>query len=483
MSDTLSLTMPADEGLARQKVRVARASALAATGMAIAKALVGWQTGSLGILSEAAHSAMDLIATLITLFAVRVADRPADSHHHYGHGKVENLSALIETGLLLLTCGWIIYEALERLFWKPAAVEATPIAFAVIVGSILVDLWRSRALTRTAVATGSQALEADALHFRTEIYSSSAVLVGLGAVWASQRWQVPWLAKADALSGILVAAIVLVIGSRLGRRAIDALLDHAPLELVERIRAAIASVPEVAETVTLRTRVSGNRLFVDAVVSIARGTPFETAHQVVSRVEERIREIAPEASIVIHADPSRRPDESLGEAIRVIVSRHAAGAHDIFIHERDGKRCVDLHLEVPGEMSLVEAHAITERIEADLRSEFPRLGPIHTHVDPLKPPRPIETPLAEAMEAIRRRIRLVAAGIPGVQDCSSISVRQVRHGFWVVCRCTMDARLSMREAHELGLELAARARREIPGVDQVTVHAEPGPGPTPPGLP
>jgi cation diffusion facilitator family transporter len=474
MPDTLSLPLPAAEGLARQKVRVARISALAATGMVIAKALVGWQTGSLGILSEAAHSTMDLIATLITLFAVRVADRPADSHHHYGHGKVENLSALIETGLLLLTCGWIISEALERLFWKPAAVEVTWIAFAVIVGSILVDLWRSRALARTAAATGSQALEADALHFRTEIYSSSAVLVGLGAVWVSERWQVPWLVKADALSGILVAGIVLVIGSRLGRRAVDALLDHAPLELVERIRAAIASVPEVVEPVSLRTRVSGNRLFVDAAVSVARGTPFETAHQVVSQVEARIREIAPQASVVIHADPFRRSDESLAEAIRVIVSRHAAGAHDIFIHERDGKRCVDLHLEVPGDLSLVEAHAITERIEADLRNEFPRLGPIHTHVDPVKPARPIDAPLVEEMEAVRRRIRLVAAGIPGIQDCTSISVRHGRQGFWVVCRCTMDARLTIREAHELGLELAARARREIPGVDQVTVHAEPG---------
>jgi len=483
MPDTVSLTLPTVEDPARRKVRVARSSALAATGMVIAKAVVGWQTGSLGILSEAAHSTMDLIATLITLFAVRVADRPADSHHHYGHGKVENLSALAETGLLLLTCVWIIYEALERLFWKPAAVEATWIAFAVIVGSILVDLWRSRALARTAAATGSQALEADALHFRTEIYSSSAVLVALGAVWVSQRWHIPWLVKADALSGILVAAIVLVIGGRLGRRAVDALLDHAPLELVDRIRAAITSVPEVEEPVALRTRVSGNRLFVDAAVSVARNTSFETAHQVVSRVEARIREIAPEASVVIHADPFRRSDESLGEAIRVIVSRHAAGAHDIFIHERDGRHCVDLHFEVPGELPLVEAHAITERIEADLRSEFPRLGPIHTHVDPVKPARPIEAPLVEEMEAVRRRIRLVVAGIPGVQDCTSISVRHDRRGFWVVCQCTMDARLSIREAHELGLELAARARREIPGVDQVTVHAEPGAGQIPARLP
>jgi cation diffusion facilitator family transporter len=460
--------------MTHQKVRVARASALAAVGMVAAKAVVGWQTGSLGILSEAAHSTMDLIATLITLFAVRVADRPADREHHYGHGKVENLSALVETGLLLLTCLWIIYEALERLVWKHVQVEATWAAFAVVAGSILVDYTRSQALARTAIATGSQALEADALNFRTDMWSSLTVLGGLAAVWAGKHWGIPWLVLADAVTGILVAGIVLVVGGRLGRRAVDALIDRAPADLTDRIRAAITSLAEVDEPVALRTRMAGNRLFVDAAVSIARDTSFEGAHEVVSQVEERIREIAPEASVVIHAEPFRRADESLGQAIRVIVSRHAAGAHDIFIYERDGKRCVDLHLEVPGDMSLVEAHAITERIETDLRREFPRLGPIHTHVDPVKPVRPVEMPGAKDLEAIRRRIRLLAAGIAGIQDCGNISVRRRRHGLWVVCRCTMDARLSIREAHDLGLDLAARAQREIPGVEQVTVHAEPG---------
>ncbi len=483
MPEAIDKAVLSAEEVRRKKVRVALTSVVAAVVLTTTKSVVGWQTGSLGILSEAAHSGLDLVAALITFFAVRVADRPADRDHHYGHWKIENLSALVETGLLLLTCFWIIYEALERLFWKYVEIEPTWIAFAVMAGSIVVDISRSRALARVATSSGSQALEADALHFQTDVWGSLTVIFGLAGVWVGRQWGITWLHLADALAALLVAAIVLVVGGRLGKRAVDALLDRAPADLTERIRAAITSLAEVDEPLALRTRIAGNRLFVDAAVSIARGTPFETAHQVVSRVEERIREIAPEASIVIHADPSRRPDESLGEAIRVIVSRHAAGAHDIFIHEQDGKRCVDLHLEVPGDMSLIEAHAITERIEADLRAEFPSLGPIHTHVDPLKPPRPVEPPLVEEMEAVRRRIRLVAAGIPGVQDCTSISVRYGRWGFWVVCRCTMDARLTMREAHELGLELAARARREIPGVDQVTVHAEPGTGPTPPGLP
>ena len=184
----------------RQKIRVAKISALAALALVTAKSIIGWQTGSLGILSEAAHSTLDLIATLITLFAVRVADRPADLDHHYGHGKVENLSALVEVGLLLATCLWIIYEAIERLVGKPVEIEPSWIAFAVMLSSIVVDVSRSRALARTAKRTGSQALEADALHFRVDVWSSCTVLGGLTAVWAGRRWGIPWLSMADAVA-------------------------------------------------------------------------------------------------------------------------------------------------------------------------------------------------------------------------------------------------------------------------------------------
>jgi cation diffusion facilitator family transporter len=457
----------------RQKVRVAFLSALAAVGLVAAKLVVGWRTGSLGILSEAAHSGMDLIATLITLFAVRVADRPADQDHHYGHGKVENLSALVETGLLLLTCLWIINEALERLLGKPVEIEPTWIAFGVMMGSILVDLSRSRALARTAKATGSQALEADALNFRTDVWASLTVLGGLAAVWAGQRWSLPWLHLADAISAIVVAGIVLVVGGRLGKRAVDALLDRAPLELIGQIRAAIKSVPDVRGPVSLRARMAGPRLFVDAAISIGRGISFEGAHEVVSQVEERIRGVVPEASIVIHAEPHRTQDESLGDAIRFIVSRHAAGAHDMFIYDAEGKRCVDLHLEVSGELGLAEAYAITERIKGEIHREIPRLGPVRIHVDPVRPVRESGVRPEEDVGRLAARLKLLAVGIPGIRDCSDVSVRRMKSGRWLICHCAMDGSLSVREAHELGLELGRRARREISGVERLTVYAEP----------
>ncbi len=465
----------------REKIRVARISAVAALGLVTAKAIVGWHTGSLAILSEAAHSGIDLIATLLTLFAVRVADRPADQDHHYGHGKVENLSALVETGLLLLTCLWIIYEALERLLWKPVEIEATAAAFGVVIASIFVDLSRSRALARTAAATGSQALEADALNFRTDIWSSLTVLVGLGAVWLGRQWGVPWLFLADAAAGLLVAAFVLVVGGRLGKRAVDALLDRAPLEVVERIRAAILGVPEVRGPMSLRVRTAGAGLFVDAAISIERGASFESAHEVVSQVEERIREVAADASVVIHAEPIKTADESLGDAIRLIVTRHAAGAHDMFIYDANGARCVDVHLELPGEMPLSEAHAITDRIEADLRREFPRLGSIRTHVDPVRPVRRGGVEEEEHLDQLAGTLATLVSAIPGIRDCRNVSAKRIRGRLWVFCVCAMDRRLTLRQAHELGLELGRRARREVPGIDRFTVHAEPEPSSHEPG--
>jgi divalent metal cation (Fe/Co/Zn/Cd) transporter len=254
---------------------------------------------------------------------------------------------------------------------------------------------------------------------------------------------------------------------------VDALLDRAPLEFVERIRAAITSVPEVRGPMSLRVRSAGAGLFVDAAISIERGASFEGAHEVVSQVEEQIREVAPVASIVIHAEPFRAVDETLSDAIRLIVARHAAGAHDMFIYDANGKRCVDLHLELPGEMSLVEAHAITERIESDLRREFPRLGAIHSHVDPVRPVRRDPVEVGEDLEQLTGTLAALATMIPGIRGCRHVSTKRVRDRLWIFCYCSMDRRLTLREAHELGLELGRRARREIPGIERLTVHAEP----------
>ncbi len=472
----MSVVVPpsgAGNGVNIDKIKVARVSAIAACALVFGKVVVAWQTGSLAILSEAAHSTLDLVATVLTLLAVRVSDRPADREHHYGHGKIESLSALVETSLLVLTCAWIVWEAVDRLHSGSAQIEPTWAAFGVVIASIAIDISRSRALSRVATATGSQALEADALNFRTDVWSSSTVLVGLFAVWIGREWNVPLLPLADPIAAMLVACIVLAVGVRLGRRAVDVLLDRAPLEVVERIRGAIASVPDVRGPDWLRVRTAGAHLFVDAAVSVKRGASLESAHDVVTEIEQRIRDVAPDASIVIHAEPFRAADESIGAAVRLIVSRYAAGAHDTLIYETDGKRNVDLHLEMPGGTPLIEAHAITERIEADLRHDFPRLGAVHIHIDPVRAVRRDSVETGVELEQLADILSALASQIPGIRSCRNVTAKRLRGRLWIFCDCAMEPQLTVREAHELGLELGRRARREIPDIERVTVHAEP----------
>src|SRR6266704_2135041 len=211
-----------------EKRTVAANSVFAAVAITTLKIVVGVTTGSLGILSEAAHSGLDLVAAIVTLFSVRVSDKPADADHQYGHGKVENFSAFIETGLLLLTCVWIIYEAIKRLFYHHVEIEPSVAAFLVMLLSIVIDAWRSRALGRIATKYDSQALEADALHFSTDIWSSGVVIVGLALVWAGRSYHVGWLRQADPIAALFVAGVVVSVSWRLARRTVDALLDAAP---------------------------------------------------------------------------------------------------------------------------------------------------------------------------------------------------------------------------------------------------------------
>lgn len=288
----------------KEKTRVAVASVLAAVFLTTTKVVVGLMTGSLGILSEAAHSALDLVAALVTVFAVRASARPADDNHPYGHGKVENLSALFETLLLLLTCAWIIKEAVGRLFFHPVHVEASIWGFVVILFSILVDLGRSRALMAAAREHQSQALEADALHFSTDVWSSAVVLFGLGLVFLSQRFQMPWLVKADALAALAVAGIVIRVSFRLGRKTVQDLLDAIPEDLVRQARARVLAVPGVKAAPRIRMRRTGGEWFSDVVVLLDHGMTMEEAHAVANAVEASLEGLMPGGDVVVHIEPS-----------------------------------------------------------------------------------------------------------------------------------------------------------------------------------
>lgn len=284
---------------------VALTSVAAAILLTALKIVVGLATNSLGILSEAAHSALDLGAAIMTLLAVRYSDKPADEQHLYGHGKIENLSALFETLLLLGTCAWIIMEAVERLTAKPVHVEPTVWAFGVMVVSIVVDYRRSRALGRAAREHNSQALEADALHFSTDIWSSIVVILGLTGVLLGTRLpqHAGWLNKADAVAALGVAAIVIVVSLRLGRRTLQGLLDTAPAGLSERIKPEVESMAGVADCHRIRVRSAGPYLFVDVHVLIDGNITLNEAHALTDLIEERIQAILPNADVTVHPEP------------------------------------------------------------------------------------------------------------------------------------------------------------------------------------
>ena len=286
-----------------EKRAVAGNSVLAAFAITALKIVVGVTTGSLGILSEAAHSGLDLIAAIITFFSVRVSDKPADADHQYGHGKIENFSAFIETGLLLLTCVWIISEAIKRLFFRTVEIEPSLTAFLVMLLSIGVDVWRSRALGKIAVKYDSQALEADALHFATDVWSSSVVILGLLLVLAGRQYHIGWLRDADPVAALVVAGIVVHVSWRLARKTVDALLDAAPAGVRNQIIDAVAKVEGVLEVDRARIRRAGNRYFADLSIGLARTVTFQHSEQVADTVTAAVHRVLPDADVIVHSVP------------------------------------------------------------------------------------------------------------------------------------------------------------------------------------
>jgi len=288
----------------REKQSAALSSLLAAIVLTVFKIVVGVLTGSVGILAEAAHSGLDLVAALMTFLAVRISGRPPDATHLYGHGKVENLSALLETLLLLATCAWIVTEALHRLQFHVGHIEVNAWSFVVMLTSIALDASRSRLLYRVAKKFNSQALEADALHFQTDIWSSSVVIVGLIAVKIAEWFpRFAWLRAGDAIAALGVSAIVVWVSIQLGRRTVDALLDTAPAGLDGRIAEAVEAVPGVCGCHNIRIRPSGPALFIDLHVVADGALSLAQAHVLTEVIEAAIHSVAPGADVTVHAEP------------------------------------------------------------------------------------------------------------------------------------------------------------------------------------
>ena len=337
-------------GTIEQASREKRMAALGSVGSAVVlvslKVFLAAITGSLGILSEALHSSLDLVAAVITYLSVRVADKPADAQHLYGHGKVESFSAFVETALLFLTALYIIWEAFQRLLGSAAhAVRPSLMAILILTLTMGIDFVRSRALNRVAKKYPSEALEADALHFSTDVWSTFVVVLGITGAWLGVKFDMPWLAKLDAVAALGVAGVIIWIGSRLGRKTVDALLDVAPRGLRERIANAVDETEGVLQTERVRVRRAGQRYFVDVTISVPRTASLEQAHAASDAVERRIETIVP-ADVVVHVEPRARNNEPLFETIRAIAQRRGLAVHELSAHQYEGHLFIELHLEV-----------------------------------------------------------------------------------------------------------------------------------------
>jgi len=368
-----------------EKRSVAFLSVLAAVFLTGLKLTVGLLTNSLGILSEAAHSGLDLVAALMTLFAVKISDIPADDTHHYGHGKVEGFSAFFEVFLLLVTCGYIIFEALERMIGKSPHVEVNIYSFAVMGISIVVDISRSTSLYRVAKKYKSQALEADALHFSSDIWSSAVVIVGLVA------YKFFGIALADSIAALVVAVLVIVVSIRLGIRTVNVLLDKAPAGMRQSVEDALAQLPGAERLDSLRIRTSGVKTFVDMRLTLTSDLSFSEAHRIASTAERKVSELIPGADVIVHADPAKNPAARIETEDRIsgIMKEHErlfVGYHNLNIIHHQDNYLVSMHLVMAGDSHVEEAHRVCDHLELEIKQIMPG-ATVNIHIEPGRQPK------------------------------------------------------------------------------------------------
>ena len=433
------------------------------------------------MLSEALHSTLDLIAAIITYLSVRVSDRPADADHTYGHGKVENFSAFLETGLLILTAAYIVWEAVQRLFFRQITIRPSVSAIGILGIALGIDLLRSRALARVAREHVSEALEADALHFSTDVWSTSVVILGLGMAWVGQRTGLSWLLYADPIAALGVAAVVIWVAARLGRRTAEALLDTAPAGLQERVARAVEELDGVLSTERVRVRRAGNRHFVDVTVSIPRVVSFEQVHAISDAVERRVGEIIP-ADVMVHTEPRAQAGEHVFDSIRAAAQRRGLAVHSLSAHQIDGNLFVEMHLEVDEHLSLREAHRQATDLEEEIR-KLPSLAGtangvlVNIHIEPLGAHIASVDRSSGDLLGLSGNVEAFVNGLRdefhALKDCHEVRVQKVERKIHLSCHCAMDGNLPITVIHDVTARLEDRVKERFPQIARVTIHPEP----------
>ncbi|MFX0091740.1 MAG: cation diffusion facilitator family transporter, partial [Candidatus Hodarchaeota archaeon] len=439
-------------------------SIVAAIFLTSMKLFIGILTNSLGILSEALHSGLDLVATVVTYFGVRTAAYPADEKHLFGHGKVENLSALFETLLLLLTCIWIIWEAFMRLFFHTEPVTMTTVGIAVMAISIVTDYWRSRTLSRAAKKYNSQALAADALHFSSDILSSGVVIVGLVCVQIG-------FSQGDALAALGVALVIVVVSLRLGKESLEDLLDVAPKGLDLEIKQLVESIVGVEKCTRVRCRQSGDTIFSDITILVDGHLPTLPAHHITKTVENNLQEkLEKKLDIVIHVEPAANPPLHLAEQLQNFGNQipEIKGIHNVKTWKIKKTTYLDLHLEMQANLSLKEAHDIADEFEKLVKEELGKNTVIESHLEPTGAS--IHPNDEEIIDIAKKIIEKFPT-----DDCHQVFIKidENTGKKSLSLHCRLPEEISLEEAHSVSTEIEMELRKQIEFLAEVTIHLEP----------
>ena len=451
----------------KRKHSAALASIWASVGVTVLKLAAGAVSGSLALLSEAAHGLVDVAATTLTYFSVRAADRPADETHHYGHAKIEAVSALVETGVLVALALGVMTEGLRRR-WAPAqTVDAGLYVFAVLAISIVVDLVRWRGLSRVARETGSHALAADALHFSSDLVSSMLVLVGLVAL----RLGFP---QGDSLAAVGVALFIGVAAWRLGRRTIDTLIDRAPEGLADRLREGASAVAGVAAVQSIKLRPSGGGVQGELSIAVPRTLPLDRVVAIKADVLAALRRESPGADITITADPLALDNETVLERVLLIAALRRVAVHHVTVQDIGGVKSVSLDLEVDGRIAQGEAHRLASELEAAIRDEFGANIEVETHIEPLEVRELAgEDVEDERSQAVSDALIRHAAHVPGLRDIHDVRVRRTETGLVVNYHCHANPARAVGDVHRDVDALDRQLKREFPAIVRIVGHAEP----------
>jgi cation diffusion facilitator family transporter len=486
------------------RLTVARSSIAISAGLTLFKLAIGFSTNSLGILSDAMHSGLDIIAAFMTLYAIRMVMRPPDFRYNYGYAKVESMSSLAEIILLFVVAGWIFYEGIDRIFFKSVQPEITILSFAIMFGSIGVDFERSRVLYKTARKFGSQALEADALHFKTDMISSAIIVIGLALVFL---YHIP---NADAYAAIVVAAMIIYTSLGLGRRTLDVLLDRAPKGAYQRVLETVSGLEGVNRAHDIRVRKMGQETLVDMHIEVPRTLTHDKAHRVATAVEDRVRNALPNSDVLVHVDAIETASETIIDRIRLIAAETEGikNVHSIYLSEMPstssssneiaaqaekkdicdlkenildarGKSLLHVYLDVQvdSRLDLMSAHNILDIFERQVKEQIPQIGNITAHIE-TETSKNVEIGTQKRTnQSYMENIRKIALSVDRVADCKDIGVVDINGELHITLVIRIESLpeksiTSIDEAHRLATNVQNLIVKET-GASRVVVHAEP----------